>query len=275
MGVKGLYSCLKQFSIPVCFQQEVPARLGIDAYPFLYKFRENIDACMVLFEQLRSAGHSLSIFVDGTPPKEKLEELAIRRQQKEVAYQQAKALKLFLQDEEKASQLPQEAKEVLEKQIAAYEIESWCIRKEIRERFVQECREKNFPLHFCAGESDEELIRRSLIGEFDIVVANDMDLFVGGVERLWVLGKTQQDPLFLEFRRSLISHKVGIQQSAWPDVALLTGYEKTPQLKRCSPQQAITYLRYYGSLERLFERRPDLLRDSRIEEYQKARTYFQ
>ena len=274
MGVKGLYSCLKQFSLPVMFELEPPSRLAVDAYPFLYKFRENIDACMSLFEKMKSFGHSLSIFVDGTPPKEKMEELAQRRQQKEVAYQQAKALKLFLQDQEKSSELPEEAKLVLEKQISVYESESWCIRKEMRDLFIQKCQEKDFPVYLCIGESDNELIQASLKGEYDIVVANDMDLFVGGVERLWVLGKTQQDPLFQEFRRSLISKKLGIYPSAWPDIALLTGYEKTPFLKRCSAQQAITYLRYYGSLENFFQKRPDLLKENTLEEYQKAREYF-
>jgi 5'-3' exonuclease len=274
MGIKGLYSCLKPFSIPVNFYQEIPCRLGLDAYPFLYKFRENIEACLSLFEQIRSVGHSITIFVDGTPPKEKMEELAHRRQQKEVAYQQAKALKLFLQDEEKVSQLNEDAKKVLEKQIVAYEVESWSIRKEVRENFLQQCEQHQFPLRFCKGESDEELIRASLQGEFDIIVANDMDLFVGGVERLWVLGKTQQDPLFQEFHRSIISQKLGIHPSSWVDVALLTGYEKCPELKRCSAQQAITYMKYYGHLERFFEKRMDLLRSNTLEDYQKARLYF-
>lgn len=274
MGIKGLYSCLKPYSIPVCFQQELPSRLGLDAYPFLYKFRENIQACINLFRDLRTAGHSLSIFVDGAPPKEKMEELANRRQQKEVAYQQAKALKLFLQDQEKSSQLNEQAKQVLEKQIAAYEVESWSIRKEVRENFVHLCKENQFPLHFCEGESDDELVKASLQGDFDIIVANDMDLFVGGVERLWVLGKTNQDPLFQEFRRSLISQKLGIHSSSWIDVALLTGYEKSPSLKRCSPQQAITFMKYYGNLENFFAKRNDMLRSSTLEEYQKARSYF-
>ena len=274
MGIKGLYSCLKAFSIPVSFAQESPSRLAIDAYPFLYKFRENIDACLDLFEQMRKVGHTLSIFVDGTPPKEKMEELASRRQQKELAYQQAKALKLFLQDTEKSSQLPEEAKQVLEKQIHAYEIESYSIRKEIRQTFIDQCQAKHFPIRFCKGESDDELIQASLKGECDIVVANDMDLFVGGVERLWVLGKTQQDPLFQEFRRSLISQKLGVHESAWIDIALLTGYEKVPLLKRCSAQQAITYMKYYGNIERFFERRPDMLRNNTLDEYTKARAYF-
>jgi 5'-3' exonuclease len=274
MGIKGLYSCLKPYSIPVCFQQELPSRLGLDAYPFLYKFRENIQACIQLFKDLRSAGHLLTIFVDGTPPKEKMEELANRRQQKEVAYQQAKALKLFLQDEEKSSQLNEQARQVLEKQIAAYEIESWTIRKEVRENFLNLCKENEFPMRFCEGESDSELIKGSLQGEFDIIIANDMDLFVGGVERLWVLGKTSQDPLFQEFRRSLISQKLGIHPSSWIDVALLTGYEKCNQLKRCSPQQAITFMKYYGNLEHFFSKRMDMLKSNTVEDYQKAREYF-
>lgn len=274
MGIKGLYSCLKPYSIPVCFQQETPSRLGLDAYPFLYKFRENIEACLSLFEQLRSFGHTISIFIDGTPPKEKMEELVHRRQQRETAYQQAKALKLFLQDQEKSAQLNDQAKQILEKQINAYEIESWSIRKEIRENFIQECQEREFPLHFCQGESDEELIKASLGGELDIIVANDMDLFVGGVERLWVLGKTSQEPLFQEFRRSLISQKLGIHPSSWVDVALLTGYEKCPLLKRCSAQQAITFMKYYGNLENFFAKRADMLRANSLEEYQKARQYF-
>jgi 5'-3' exonuclease len=275
MGIKGLYTCLKAFSIPVLYEQEAPSRLAVDAYPFLYKFRENIEGCINLFESMRRTGHTLSIFLDGTPPKEKMEELASRRQQKELAYQQAKALKLFLQDTEKSSQLPPEAKLVLEKQISAYEIESWSIRKEVRQSFIDQCEAKQFPIHFCKGESDEELIRASLRGECDIVVANDMDLFVGGVERLWVLGKTQQDPLFLEFRRSLISQKMGIQPNAWVDVALLTGYEKSPSLKRCSANQAITYMKYYGCLENFFSKRPEVLKENTLDEYQKARLYFQ
>ncbi len=274
MGIKGLFTCLKSYAIPALYSQEVPSRLAVDAYPFLYKYREDISSCMSLFEAIRSVGHSISIFVDGTPPKEKLEELAHRRSQKEVAYQQAKALKLFLGDKEKSAQLNEEAKQILEKQISAYEIESWSIRKDVRERFISQCQEKQFPLHLCKGESDVELINASMKGECDIVIANDMDLFVGGVERLWVLGKTAQDPLFLEFRRSLISEKVGIQPSSWIDVALLTGYEKCPSLKRCSASQAITYMRYYGSLERFFERRPEFLRNAKLEEYQKARSYF-
>jgi 5'-3' exonuclease len=274
MGIKGLYSCLKRYALPIVFAEEIPSRLGLDAYPFFYKFREDVAACMNLFEKLIGAGHSLLVFLDGTPPKEKMEELANRRSQKETALTQAKALRSFLEDYGKSGDLDESARQILEKQISQYEAESWSLRKDVREKFLVECERRNIPVRFCKGEADNELIRASLCGEIDIVIANDMDLFVGGVERLWMLGKTHSDPLFLEFRRSLLSSRLGIHPQAWVDVAILTGYEKTPELKRGSPHQAIVWMRYYGCMERLFAKQPALLQKNTVEDFQKARSFF-
>ncbi len=274
MGVKGLYSCIKSNSHPVDFTQVKPSKLGLDAYPFLYKFKYDMNGCFALFKQLSDAGHSLSIYVDGNPPQEKLEELASRRQQREQAFKQAEALKAFLQDSEKSSQLDDRAKSLIEKQITAYQVESYSIKKETRDEFLKRVQEANIPLLLCEGESDDRLIQASLKGEVDIVIANDMDLFVGGVERLWILGKTSSDPLFLEFIRSDITKHLGLHSKSWVDIALLAGYEKTPQLKRCSVQQAMTWIRYYGCLENLFSRRPELLQDASIEDYTSARRFL-
>ena len=275
MGVKGLYSCLKPYSNPVRFEDCPPQRIGLDAYPFLYKYKQDISSCIELFRCILAAGHQCQLFVDGNPPKEKLEELASRKQQREVAYQKAKALKEVLENQETASQLDTSAKQVLEKQIQTLLVESYSIKKEIREEFLRRVKEEiQIPIVMCEGEADNCLIEASLKGEVDIVVANDMDLFVGGVERLWMLGKTQTDPLFLEFRRSIISKKVGIHPKFWTDVALLAGYEKTPQLKRCSVQQAIIWIRYYGCFENLLARRTELLQGEQVETFLNARKFF-
>jgi len=126
----------------------------------------------------------------------------------------------------------------------------------------------------CRGEADTDLIQGSLSKKLECVIANDMDLFVGGVERLWILGKTQADPLLQEFRRSYISYEVGLNEKAWTDVAILAGYEKCPQLRRCSAHQAIIWLRYYGSMEALFSRRHDLLQGVSIKEFQDSRQHL-
>ena len=269
-----MYSCLKPFSHRIDYSILPPLRLALDAYPFLYKFKYDLDGCLKLFQSLQAAGHSLKVFVDGNPPKEKMEELASRRQQKEQAYKQAEALKTFLQDKEKSSALDEQARRLLEKQITAYEMESYSIKKETREKFLERVKEANIPLELCEGEADTSLIQAAAKGDVDVVIANDMDLFVGGVERLWVLGKTNADPLFLEFHRTDITKQFGLQAKSWIDVAILAGYEKTPQLKRTSVQQAITWIRYYGSLESLLTRRSELLQGERLETFLSARKFF-
>jgi 5'-3' exonuclease len=213
--------------------------------------------------------------MDGNPPKEKMEELANRRQQRETAYQQAEALKAFLKDTEKSGSLDTSAKEILEKQIKAYEVESYSIKKETRDLFVKRVKEETLiPIVLCEGESDVDLIQACKKGEIDIVVGNDMDFFVGGVERLWVLGKTNTDPLFLEFDRTVLTKQFGLYSKSWVDIALLAGYEKTPHLKRCSVQQAITWIRYYGSLESLLSRRPELLQQQTLHDFLDGRRFF-
>ncbi len=274
MGIKGLYSCLKPFSHRVEYTNVPPLRLGLDAYPFLYKFKYDLDACLKLFQSLQAAGHSLKVFVDGNPPKEKMEELANRRQQKEQAYKQAEALKAFLKDTEKSSALDEKARQLIEKQIQAYEVECYSIKKETRQTFLNKVKDANIPIELCEGEADTSLIHAAVKGEVDVIVANDMDLFVGGVERLWVLGKTNADPLFLEFNRTDITKQFGLHSKSWIDVAILAGYEKTPQLKRTSVQQAITWIRYYGSLENLLSRRSELLQGERLQTFVEARKYF-
>ena len=275
MGIKGLYSSLKSYSRPIDFTKESPMRIALDVYPFLYKFKHDLDSCMKLFQALVNAGHQCTLYMDGNPPKEKLEELAQRRQQRESAYQQAEALKQFLRDREKSDALDERAKQHLEKQIAAYEVESYSIKKETRELFMKKVKEEtNIPIVLCEGESDVDLIQVALKGEVDAVIANDMDLFVGGVEKLWILGKTSTDPLFLEFNRSAITKQLGLYSKSWVDVALLAGYEKTKELRRTSVQQAITWVRYYGSLENLFSRRPELLQGEQLQAYVEARRFF-
>jgi 5'-3' exonuclease len=275
MGVKGLYSCLKPHSRIIEYTKEPALKLGLDVYPFLYKFKHDLDSCLNLFQQLQAAGHTCTLYMDGNPPKEKMEELANRKQQRETAYQQAEALKAFLNDTEKSGSLDTKAKEILEKQIKAYEFESYSIKKEIRDTFLKRIKEETtIPIILCVGESDVDLILASKKGEIDVVIGNDMDFFVGGVERLWVLGKTSTDPLFLEFHHTALTKQFGLYPKSWIDIALLAGYEKAPQLKRTSVQQAITWIRYYGSLESLLTRRPELLQQQTLQDFLDCRRFF-
>jgi 5'-3' exonuclease len=77
-----------------------------------------------------------------------------------------------------------------------------------------------------------------------------------------------------EFRRSAISKVLGIQLDSWRDIAILSGYEKAPELRRVPASHAISLLRFYGSLEKVLLKRPELLRGSTVDEFLAARKFF-
>ena len=271
MGVRGLFSSLKAYAVPVHPEDEQPLRIGVDTYALFYKFKESLDDLFAFIKSIQCDKHTIYFVMDGVAPPEKQEELALRRAQRKEAAQQAKALREFL-NEPSAQELAPDAREILEKKIKQYDNESWVVYKELRERFTEKATALGYSVHFSEGEADNDLLRMALTGQIDVVVANDMDYFVGGVERLWILHKDIQG--MREFQRSAVSRAMKIHPTAWKDIAILAGYEKTPQLRRVPAATAISYLRFYGSLERLLERRKELLKENTVEDFLTARAFF-
>ena len=89
---------------------------------------------------------------------------------------------------------------------------------------------------------------------------------------MWIF--TKDLPAVREFQRSYISKTLGIQTTAWKDIALLAGYEKAPGLRKLPASHAISLLHVYGTLEHLYEKRRDLFQGTTLEEFQQARKYF-
>jgi 5'-3' exonuclease len=272
MGIRGLYSSLKQYSIPISPEEEDPLTIGIDTYALFYRFKENFNELFRFVDLLCVKKHTPIFVLDGVPPPEKQQELAARKQQRKDAAQQAQSLRAFL-NETNPEELSESSRKVIEKKIQEYENECWTVYRSLRERFVEEATEKGFEVRLSKGEADDDLLRMALSNEVQIVVANDMDYFVGGVERLWMF--TKDLPAVREFQRIPISRTLGIHPTAWRDIALLAGYEKAPTLRKMPASHAISLLHVYGSLETLFEKRNDLFGDSSVEEYKQARRFFE
>lgn len=271
MGIRGLYSSLKQYAIPIQPSEEYPLRIGIDTYGLFYRFKENFPELFRFVEKLCSGKHTAIFVLDGVAPPEKQQELDARRKQRKEAAQQASALRSFLQ-EPSSQELSEVSRKVIEMKIQQYESQAWAVYKELRERFVGAAREQGYDVRLSKGEADEDLLRMAQTKEIDVVLANDMDYFVSGVERLWIF--TKDTPVVHEFPRLLISKTLGVHPTAWKDVALLAGYEKAPNLRLIPASHAISLLHTYGSLETLYEKRQDLFKGIPFEEYQKARMYF-
>lgn len=275
MGIKGLYTYLKPYSHVVCLDNYGPQRIGIDAYAVLYKFREDQVAMTHCLHTLLSRSHTLTVYVDGVPPQEKMAEIAGRREQRTTALLEAEALRDFLQKKERVAELDTAAVRHLERQIRVLETESWRVDRAHLQTFVDLCRSLHIHVQQCASEADFDLIQAAHRQQIDIVISNDMDLFVGGVPRLWILGKAAKDPLFREFIFAEISQECGIGAKAWSDIAILAGYEKTRGLKRCDVHQAVIWVRHYGCLENLLARQKDLMGAATLADFQAARKWLQ
>lgn len=271
MGIRGLYSSLKHLSIPIHPSEEAPLRIGIDTYALFYRFKENFGELFRFVNELSCQKHTAIFVLDGVPPPEKQQELAARKQQRKEAAQQADSLRKFLQ-ESSSQEISDASRKVIELKIKQFENECWTVYRELREKFVKEATEKGFDVRLSKGEADEDLLRMALSNEIQVVLANDMDYFVGGVERLWMF--TKDLPAVREFQRSYISKTLGIQPTAWKDIALLAGYEKAPELRKLPASHAISLLHVYGTLEHLYEKRRDLFQETPLEEFQTARKYF-
>jgi 5'-3' exonuclease len=272
MGIRGLYSCIKCYAVPIHPESEEPLVIGIDTYALFYKYKENLTELFTFIQTLCFNGRHTPIFiVDGVPPVEKQQELQLRKNQRKAAYTQAIALKAFLL-EPSSQDLTTDARAVLESKVLQYESESWAVYRELREQFVRMAKEKGYEVRFSQGEADADLMEMNAQNEIQVVLGNDMDYFVGGVERLWIVMKDTKD--VQEFRRSAISKQLGIRSDSWRDVAILSGYEKAPELRRVPASHAISLLRFYGSLEKVLLKRSELLRGSTVDEFLAARKFF-
>lgn len=272
MGIRGLYSSIKCYAVPINPVDDEPIVIGIDTYALFYKYKENLTELFTFIQNLCCCGKHRVIFIlDGVPPVEKHQELLLRKNQRKTAYNQALALKAFLL-EPSAQDLTIDARAVLESKVLQYESESWAVYRELREQFVRMAKEKEHEVRFSEGEADADLLAMAFRKEIQVVLGNDMDYFVGGVERLWIVMKDTKD--IQEFRRSAISKQLGIHSDSWRDIAILSGYEKAPELRRVPASHAISLLRFYGSLERVLQKRPELLRGSTVDEFLAARKFF-
>ena len=271
MGIRGLYSSLKHLTIPIHPSEEPPLHIGIDTYALFYRFKENFPELFRFVDELCCKKHTPIFVLDGVPPPEKQQELANRKQQRKEAANQADSLRKFL-NESTSQELSETSRKVIELKIQQFENECWTVYRELRERFVSEATKKGFDVRLSKGEADDDLLQLALSGEIHIVLANDMDYFVGGVERVWMF--TKDLPAVREFQRTYISSTLGIHPTAWKDIALVSGYEKAPGLRKLPASHAISLLHVYGTLEHLYEKRRDLFQGTPLEEFQLARKYF-
>lgn len=254
MGVRGFLSYVKK-KVPLIdpLETEEGLRIGIDAHGLLYTWQENVQAIHSFVRDFQ-AKHTLIFVFDGEAPAEKKELLREKRQTREKAGLQAHALSQFLETEE-GKKLDPKSRQHLEKQIQMLRASTWRITKEYRERVIQILENYGVPILYAKGEADEELVLLERKKEIDVILTYDMDYIRFGVNRMWIPKIRSDRTEVYDFDIPIFCEDEDITIESLADVAILCGseYEYSP----ISPLQAISFMRYYGSLKNLAQRRPE------------------
>ena len=101
-------------------------------------------------------------------------------------------------------------------------------------------------------------------GNYDVVVSSDSDLLILGVKALWIPGKRTQ------ILRQDFLNILGLEGEQLYQLAYMCGCDVQPR-KIVDIQTAVSLLRFYGSIFKVYERLPTTISKEDIEQYMKLK----
>ena len=250
MGVKGLYSYLRPYRHPLDISTVTKGVIGIDALSILYKFRGNTDMILKFLEPFLNLGCTLLFVFDGKAPESKKDEVDSRKAKRNGARDEAVSLKKYLDEN---PNIIDNDRRILERKIHSLEMgEGWYITRDARHSFQDVLRRSSIPFVKANGEADDVLMSLWSDNKLISIVSSDMDFLVAGVERLWIPTVSGCEEVLL----STVLEKEELSMSSFRDAAILCGVSPGYVFSNMYPQKAFTFMRHYGSLEKLTERQP-------------------
>jgi hypothetical protein len=263
MGVRGLMTYCS--SLKTHPNKPRPSRIGIDAFCILYLFRSE----QVIERYLRSLlshGHTLTLVVDRRAAKEKQETVDARRSIRTTAAAAADALAEFVETAE-YSELSESEQTYIQRKLSVQQRDAWHVSGKHLRWLAALAETLNIQWILAETEADEALAALSHSGDIQIVVSSDSDLLILGVEVLWipVASGAHFQIKGLDFRRFL-----GLAGDRVYELAFLAGCDVHP--RSIAPiAMAVSWLRFYGSLQKIHERFPDKVTSADMVEYASLR----
>ncbi len=241
MGVKGLYSYLRDYRKPV--DKSNIRAIGVDALSILYKFRGNMDSVLQFLKPFQKSDISIIFVFDGKAPDEKQEEVEHRREKRNEANQQANSIREFL----KQDTVDERTKKILEKKVKELENGAgWHVTRDIRTSCKEMLSKEGIESKKAIGEADDLLISMWRTDEIQAIVSCDMDFLVAGVKKLIVPSYHCE---MIQLEKVLEKEDLTFQQ--FQEAAILCS-------SNVSPIKAFQWMRYYGSIETLTKKHPEL-----------------
>lgn len=251
MGVRGLLTYCKSITRhadTTCRD----ARIGIDGFSLLYLFKEDQATLESYLRGLLALDHKVTIIMDKRASDEKKETVEKRKEIRADAKQEVLILKNYIDTEEFRELLPAQQKAIEEK-LTQTSRKAWGLTNKHTRWFKELLGTLQIPLVYAEEEADEVLAA----GDYDIVVSSDSDLLVLGVKRLWIprkVGLQHSEILGQEFQSLM-----GLNSYQLKELAFLAGCDVQPR-SIVSVEKARGWLRWYGSLDRIHQRFPAIVK---------------
>jgi len=240
MGVRGLFYYTKIYQKPIENENHLgkQLRIGIDTLCLLYRFHGDIEK---IFTFLKPILHHKLLFVfDGKAPDTKIEEVQKRKDSVNALQEKIIILKEWLK-----SDISDEIKKSLKKRIEKLEYDSWTVTYEIRQEFKNYLKENSYAFVKSNQEADAVLIDLYYAKYIDIVLSQDMDFLIAGVERLWTISNNSLKEI--QLKEILDCEEINKEQ--FKEVAILSGIDNIKICTIDDVTDAIQLIRHYGSIE--------------------------
>jgi 5'-3' exonuclease len=257
MGVRGLMGYCKRIQKPLTDKRNL--KIGIDAFSLIFLFREERNSFEKYLQALLDDGNTLTFVMDKRAQKEKKEVVDERKEIRKEAKAEASQLTSFTQTDEYAD-LDDDQRRLVAAALSLKERDAWCLYPEYVKWLKGMIQGLGIELVMAEEEADSYLAK----GNYDVVVSSDSDLLILGVKALWIPGKRTQ------ILRQDFLNILGLEGEQLYQLAYMCGCDVQPR-KIVDIQTAVSLLRFYGSIFKVYERLPTTISKEDIEQYMKLK----
>jgi len=258
MGVRGLMTYCTGIQTRAS-NKHTNKRIGIDAFSIIFLFRDDRERFIEYFKNLKEKGHTITFVMDRKAQKEKKETVDNRKERRFQAKDKAEEISTFTQTVE-FSELAEEHQKVIEKTLEKKKRDAWCLYPEYNKWLVKTLEELEIPLVYAKEEADSYLTTGS---DFDIIISSDSDLLILGANILWIPKGVGNH---YEILKSNFLNHVGLEGRQLYELAFIAGCDIQPK-KFTDIITAISWLRFYGSIEVIQKKFPKILSTTDIEHF--------
>jgi 5'-3' exonuclease len=266
MGVRGLLT----YCNPIKRRANMNVtnlHIGLDGFSLLFLFREERQAFETYLRTLlekAAVGH-LIIVMDKRAAKEKREVVKERKDLRSSAKAEANALTSFTQSPE-FEELDEKQQAILERTLAQKERAAWCLYSEYMKWFRALINTLGITIEWAPEEADTVLAK----GNYDVVVSSDSDLLILGVKKLWIPDLKNNKVYHTEINNKEFINFIGIQGEQLFELAFMAGCDVQPR-SLMPIRQAISRLRFYGSIHTIHKKHPEFVNSQNMDEYARLR----